>query len=662
VFLAPVQVGGSTAFTLISGNSMEPLLHRGNLAAIRVGTVPEVGDVALYESRELGRGVLHRVIAVEDEVLTFQGDNNDFVDPEEVPMDAVVGTMWFHAPHVGSVMEWLRTPSHAALIAAGVAAFAIVGLFGGRQVRRERQRSKPAHTRTARPPRQPLGGWPPVVIALFVIVGIGGVAFASPLRTAKPKADAFRHDGSFSYDARIVRPNDAFPTGHATTGQPVIFSLADNVDLTFDYRFSSPLPHDVAGSMVMKAYVSDSTGWQEVFDLGDPVTFDDDEGQLEARFPLAPLKAFGEQLAENSDQPTTEYSVFLQPTVEVSGTVDGQPMASTFSPALPVLVTSTLIRVNTPAINGPPGTDVIAAVDVLRPTEPGTALVDAPGTVRLARYEVPVRTLRAVAVGLLATWALVVCVLLILQRRRQDLSLVETAAASGALVVPVTSLEGIADRADVEVGSFEILLRLALDRDVPLLVEVNGPHARYVAIVDGTPFHYDELDLDPDRLAIGPGSDDPPPPSSPPMSSGGDGFDVPSPRRMAKLGMLGAPFLVVGSAVMSFTAAGVVPTSRLGVTRSTPAAAQMAPIACSLLGVTRLVAGTSVSGTPVSELVLGKPANNGTLNGGAGNDCIIGPGGRRTTLNGGDGIDVCISPSSANPSFVSCELPLRPSG
>ena len=35
LFLGPVQLGGDTAYSVISGNSMEPLLHRGDLAAVR---------------------------------------------------------------------------------------------------------------------------------------------------------------------------------------------------------------------------------------------------------------------------------------------------------------------------------------------------------------------------------------------------------------------------------------------------------------------------------------------------------------------------------------------------------------------------------------------------------------------------------------------------
>ena len=64
LFFAPAQLGGSTNYSRIVGQSMEPKLVRGDLALVRAAGSYGVGDVVLYESELLGTRVLHRIVAV----------------------------------------------------------------------------------------------------------------------------------------------------------------------------------------------------------------------------------------------------------------------------------------------------------------------------------------------------------------------------------------------------------------------------------------------------------------------------------------------------------------------------------------------------------------------------------------------------------------------
>lgn len=663
VMFAPPQLGGSTAFTLISGNSMEPLLREGHIAAIRLDEVPRVGDVALYDSGELGRGVLHRVVGIDDGVLTFQGDNNDFIDPEEVPMSAVVGTMWFHAAHVGSVVEWMRVPLHASLVAAAVAALALASLLGGRRLRRGRGGAT-SPVRTVRPVR-PIGGWAGPIVALLVIVALGVVAFTAPTRAMKVAAGAYRHEGSFSYEARLRTPNPAYPSGRAGPGQPIFFDLFDEARFMFSYRFTADLEHDVEGTLSLRAYISDATGWQEAFDVGERVEFKGDVASIQERVALAPLKAFGERLAKNSGQAASEYSIYLQPTVELRGTLNGEPLHATFKPALPVLVTPTLIRVNTPALGGPPGADVITGSDVMNPSENGSALIEAPGSVRLGRYELSVAGMRSASGALLIGWIVTVAGLCFVQRRPRYRDPSSIAASHRLLVVPVESLDGLAALPVVDVDEFEKLAQLAAYREVPLLLESDGPRDRYAAVVDATVYRYEELVLLSERRELEIARrkpPTPPPPAAPPSGPSG-GYQLPSARRLAQFGALGAPLLVIGSVLMTSTASGVVPTSRIGVTDAPATLAQLAPLPCSAIEMTRLATGAKVSGSGGNDLVLGRWSADGVLAGGGGADCIVGPGASsRNTISGGGGNDVCISPVSAVTNFTSCEVTLRPPG
>ena len=84
MFFAPAQVGGGTSYAIIVGNSMEPKLHRGDLAVVRKRSTYRAGDVVLYDSRELGSKVLHRIVRVENGRFVLKGDNNSFLDSERI--------------------------------------------------------------------------------------------------------------------------------------------------------------------------------------------------------------------------------------------------------------------------------------------------------------------------------------------------------------------------------------------------------------------------------------------------------------------------------------------------------------------------------------------------------------------------------------------------
>ena len=134
---------------------MEPKLHRGDLAVVRKQSVYRAGDVVLYDSRELGSKVLHRIVRVEDGRFVLKGDNNSFLDSEHPTEEQIVGKLWMSAPAVGRATEWLREPLHSALLVGLVTLIALGGGIGtGAAVRRggQPQKSRP---RVAPVPRAP---------------------------------------------------------------------------------------------------------------------------------------------------------------------------------------------------------------------------------------------------------------------------------------------------------------------------------------------------------------------------------------------------------------------------------------------------------------------------------------------------------------------------
>ena len=126
--LWPERWGGSMTYVITSGSSMEPSFEQGDLAILRSSSDYEAGDVAAYDSTELKKIVMHRITEESDKGYTFQGDNNDFLDPETVTDDQMLGELVVRVPSVGTYLTWFLKPINLAIAAA-----ALFFLFGDRK-------------------------------------------------------------------------------------------------------------------------------------------------------------------------------------------------------------------------------------------------------------------------------------------------------------------------------------------------------------------------------------------------------------------------------------------------------------------------------------------------------------------------------------------------
>ena len=110
----PQQYGGVTTVTVVSGQSMEPIYHSGDLLLTRRGDY-QPGDVVVYEVPRdqpgAGHRVVHRLISGDgDTGWRTQGDNNAATDVW-TPRDAdIVGGVVLHVPRLGYLTMQLRNP------------------------------------------------------------------------------------------------------------------------------------------------------------------------------------------------------------------------------------------------------------------------------------------------------------------------------------------------------------------------------------------------------------------------------------------------------------------------------------------------------------------------------------------------------------------------
>jgi len=130
VLLSPRFVGGPGSYVLVSGTSMEPLLHNGDVVVARERSSYEVGDVVAYRvpEGEAGAGaiVIHRVIGGDANGYLLQGDNRTGRDLWRPKRSDVVGEMWFSVPRAGLYLAILRAPLPLAIAAALFVFFLVV--------------------------------------------------------------------------------------------------------------------------------------------------------------------------------------------------------------------------------------------------------------------------------------------------------------------------------------------------------------------------------------------------------------------------------------------------------------------------------------------------------------------------------------------------------
>lgn len=149
LFFAPTSLGGSVAYVILIGNSMEPGFHRYDLVLTRAAATYEVGDAVAYEHPMIG-GVFHRIVDRNGDRYILQGDNNDWLDTHEPTDDEIVGKLWLHIPNGGRVVNFLRQPAMFTVLALGVGVMLVGSLTGkdgdvdSAERRKKMQRRRPA--------------------------------------------------------------------------------------------------------------------------------------------------------------------------------------------------------------------------------------------------------------------------------------------------------------------------------------------------------------------------------------------------------------------------------------------------------------------------------------------------------------------------------------
>jgi signal peptidase len=331
IVAAPVQLGGPAAYVVVTGNSMEPNLHDGDLAIVRTADQYRPGDVVAYQHPDIGP-VIHRIQGTEGARFVLQGDNNSWVDGYNPTTTDLIGGLWLLVPRVGAVMEGIRASGWLPVV-GGVGGLIVMLTFFGSS--KQPPRRKPS----ARPIRG--GALGETAQSVLTALGMGLSAFtllacfsfAQPVEHAGQQDIAFQQSGRFTYTADT--PGTVlYDSGRVTTGDPVFRKLSSQVDVSFDYHFATQSAFEVRGMQRLVAVLTDNNGWKRTLSLTPEAPFEGDSFTVRGSLSLDAVQDLVDTLEAETGIKRDHHELYLVPEVRASGVVAGQPFSDAFEPRL----------------------------------------------------------------------------------------------------------------------------------------------------------------------------------------------------------------------------------------------------------------------------------------------------------------------------------------
>jgi signal peptidase I len=345
VYLAPTQIGGSTSYVVTRGISMEPRFHTGDLAIVRPTDDYKVGEIVAYHSTLLHTVVLHRIIAIDGNRYVFKGDNNNFIDPTRPTRSLLIGALWLHVPRGGLVLDFVHTPVVAATLCGGLG---LILLFGFREKRRRRSRRRKGATGsgpqgTAVVNTQEHGVARPVnfgallttsAAAAVVFVVLALIAFTRPVDKPTTAATSYTQRVTFGYSASAPA-GPVYPDGIVKTGDPIFLDLVHQLAVKVDYTLTTSASHSVSGTERVLLRLTGPTGWTRSIILAPATKFTGDHTSTDVALDIPRVQSLLDQVQKLTGIPAMSgYTIAVVPQVHIKATVAGQPVKTSYDPAL----------------------------------------------------------------------------------------------------------------------------------------------------------------------------------------------------------------------------------------------------------------------------------------------------------------------------------------
>lgn len=504
-FVLPPELGGKTIFLTTRGISMEPILKSNDLAILRKESSYKVGDVVQYQSKSLNAPLLHRVIAVDHQGLTTRGDNNSFTDLDHPKASEVRGKLVHHIDGGGKYIGWLKSLP-VRIVAALLIAYAVYSALrrrneGDEKVERPRISEVATSAFKRRPSLKDLGRKTGVIL-MFVFTGffimIAIVGFTRPIESSKPKQTIYSFNGKFNYSAYAAGGELIYPDGQVSTGDPIYSSMIKDLFVTYSFDLSSPARFKGSGDIAMNAVIRGKSGWAHTIPLAGKIEFEGGAARTGAVVNPQELRGIVSQIQQLTKVNEGGFTVTIEPSVSLKGTLGGGDLETTFKPQLSFNVTPTQLlpaKGSGDKTAAPNGGDQNQTMDGLNSNGGGTVTIPAgaPAQLKAFGHALGIASLRII--GVVGTvFGLGCLVALSIFGRRPSITPVdlhqETIRQYEAFFVPVAKMSTPSDSSIVEVANLASLVRIAEQNQVFVLQQRDGLAESYAVTQAGVTYKY----------------------------------------------------------------------------------------------------------------------------------------------------------------------------
>jgi signal peptidase I len=328
---APTQVGGQSTYVIISGVSMEPDFHQGDLVIVHETADYRVGDIVAYRNADIHGNVLHRIAGLNLDHFIFKGDNNSWLDSYQPTQEELIGKLWIHLPKVGKAIMWVRVPLNMAFT---------VGILGGVIMagtvleKPERKGKKKSNKKTGSTGSGSVEGALFGLGFLFLAsLALGIYSFTHPIRR-DAEAIPYEHQGTFSYSA--AGTVGVYDSKTVQTGEPVFPALTCDLHLQFKYSLSAGQLQDLNGThRISASIIEEQSNWQRTIPIEAETAFSGNSFLTDVTLNLCQVETMVETMEETTDFHPSSYKLLITPGVNISGTFDGGVFEDTFEPSLP---------------------------------------------------------------------------------------------------------------------------------------------------------------------------------------------------------------------------------------------------------------------------------------------------------------------------------------
>lgn len=384
ILFMPVQLGGGTSYVIISGSSMEPGFHMGDLIIVRRADNYQVGDEVVYRHPNIG-AVFHRIVDREGDEYVFKGDNNGWLDNYQPIKEELIGRLWIHIPKLGRLFNFLRNP----FIFATLVMFSIGLVFMNARNQTKQMKSKPRGSSQrllleGEGLTEALFVFSVLVFASFILAF---VSFSREPKITVTDNYVYTNNGAFYYTGQGHPGIYDNPT--IEPGEPIFFSITDEFMVSFVYQFQSNHAYHVNGVYDFELVISDNSGWNRHLVLQEEQPFTDGEFSLNSTVRIKDITDITSEYETVTGIANAGYNVALVANYTITGTLAGQPLEETSSSSLNFVMTPLYLYLNQ-RVEG----------DQLLSVQPHTLEVERQeaNTIRMLNMSIPVVTARIISV------------------------------------------------------------------------------------------------------------------------------------------------------------------------------------------------------------------------------------------------------------------------